>query len=481
MSQNEILTEESRVRTEIVGQSLKIRYPDIFKQINRTKTPDVDFENLMLNTNLKLWWICSNNEPSHTWEASVDERVQGECCPHRETIEPRKPILLRNRHPEIFAQIIKDENTRDVDLNALTFISSKRLQWRCSDNTCGCHVWMDSVYNRVNKRRCPFCEAYGPECRYSDDVVTNEMLSKEFDDELNPNIDRKKVVHPDNTEIWWRCSNHSTCDKHVWKETITSRKSSKLDCPFCTEKETCPCNSFINSRLLKALADDFDFQHPENENIDPYTLNYLSDTIVRWTCSLCKFSWRMSIESRSLGDGCPVCEENNVKYHGCFKYLEDLGYVAFPRVKIQYLSDRRFSVGYDSNLIEIDNLTYPRPKGFVETQQVKTFIPLILGFSVLKISSDNDRHIRACVDGFIEVTSLPDRPSSFVVFDDVAKYDYLFSGFTVKTVKDFCDSDYFDEIVDRLKDFHIVTYDLKTGVAETKHFNLNNGICHPEF
>lgn len=72
------------IEPDPTSRLLKFRHPDIFRQIVRHMTPDVDFDKLMFGTAKKLWWKCENSGicSCHVWESTVNKRTQGRGCPY---------------------------------------------------------------------------------------------------------------------------------------------------------------------------------------------------------------------------------------------------------------------------------------------------------------------------------------------------------------------------------------------------------------
>lgn len=73
---------------------------------------------------------------------------------------------------------------------------------------------------------------------------------------LNVGVDLKKLTCGSGRKLTWSCYNHTTCEEHVWEQTVTNRIRSK-GCPFCstinntpyTRQNYCKCSrpSFLNA------------------------------------------------------------------------------------------------------------------------------------------------------------------------------------------------------------------------------------------
>jgi very-short-patch-repair endonuclease/translation initiation factor IF-1 len=61
-------------------RSLKFNYPHLYKEINKSKNPNLNAELLSKSSGRKIWWICSE---AHEWFAAVNNRTRknGTGCP----------------------------------------------------------------------------------------------------------------------------------------------------------------------------------------------------------------------------------------------------------------------------------------------------------------------------------------------------------------------------------------------------------------
>lgn len=66
------------------------------------------------------------------------------------------PSFLKDTHPNIFNQIVKNEN---IDYDKIPTNSTKRFMFKCDQHiTCDMHIWKTSLYHRVNRNHnCPWC------------------------------------------------------------------------------------------------------------------------------------------------------------------------------------------------------------------------------------------------------------------------------------------------------------------------------------
>lgn len=213
--------------------------------------------------------------------------------------------LLKDRYPEIFAQIHPTLN-QGINLDKLTCATHQKLWWICPINKCGHHVWSAVVSSRTNRARpsgCPFCK--GKQTCTCDSFMTRfPHLATEFAYDLNPGIDPYKVSPGAEKVFWWRCT-QTQCGHHIWQALIYNRIKG-AGCPFCCHKQTCPCESIATN--YPHLVDEF---HPElNPNIDLTTISFGSNIELWWQCLKAQCGhhiWKAKVCDRAEGTGCPFC------------------------------------------------------------------------------------------------------------------------------------------------------------------------------
>lgn len=409
--------------------------------------------------------------------------------------------LLRFRRPDIFNQINKIKtNLSDERLNSLTYASSRiKIWWNCNNNLCGCHIWEGTIYSRTRIRinnkmsGCPYCSGRKM-CEHSISIMNNELLAKEFDPNLNPEINPYLISPFSHKNLTWRCINHKSCDEHIWISKPHDR-SNGTKCPFCSfngTRQVCKCNSIMANPLLKLLHEEFDFININNKDINPYKISAGSHVHAWWKCFTCNFIWRATFLSRTYGTGCPTCASIRKESKGelrCKSYLKRTGIEFYQQIKLNYIPSRRYDFGFIWNnitfLVEIDGaqhmkfvpLWHKTNDQFIIQQQIdkiKSFIPLILGISILRISNDNAIYIEQCVNTFSYIKSMPEYNNvPLLVLDDINNYNYLFDYFNVDLIKRFTDSSYINEIIEKFNNLKFFIFDLKTNRSRPAMFNLD--------
>src|SRR4051812_23684937 len=60
---------------------------------------------------------------------------------------------------------------------------------------------------------------------------TRPDLYRQLKPEFNPGIDLNKITHGSRAKLVWCCTDHKTCDKHIWTSTVNNRTRGK-SCPW---------------------------------------------------------------------------------------------------------------------------------------------------------------------------------------------------------------------------------------------------------
>lgn len=109
----------------------------------------------------RVFWRCATH-PSHIWQASTTERLDGAPCPHcRLTSTPPShvPGSLQDLHPDL-VQFWHPLNNHPLTPSRVSPYSPDIVQWTCPANDA--HTWQTSVAEYVQKARegshCPICE-----------------------------------------------------------------------------------------------------------------------------------------------------------------------------------------------------------------------------------------------------------------------------------------------------------------------------------
>lgn len=145
---------------------------------------------------------------------------------------------------------------------------------------------------------------------------------------LNTHLDVTKLTYGSGKYVWWKCPDHKTCDKHFWKDTVTSRTkpSRAQNCPFCSgNNRCCPCRSFMKDPLLNK---EFTLAGDLNKDVNPWEIARCSGKELWWKCSghtTCDdHVWQATVSNRSSnGTKCPFCSPSSGRVCRCDSFMKD--------------------------------------------------------------------------------------------------------------------------------------------------------------
>ena len=337
--------------------SLEKNNPQLASEWDKEKNGDLKPSDVLEGTNKKVWWKC---QLGHSYEASINNRTRGVGCPYCSgkkilagfnDIATTKPILLEEWN--------YDKNT--ISPSMISSGSEKKVWWKC--RICG-NEWKAPVYTRPNNG-CPRCSK---ELRTSfPEQAVFFYLSKIYPDTVNGDrhlrkeldiyIPSKKIAIEYDGYRW-----HSDVQKDIEKNQLCLNEGIILfrireeGCPIiptCENvhlfsvregnredlskviKEICTVIS-IESKLDVDVARDEDIifeqyiagvkknsfavKHPELLKFWDYNKNtvikpeYVTDRTRRSVWWICEkgHSYKQSINSKTIGIGCPVCSNKKV-------------------------------------------------------------------------------------------------------------------------------------------------------------------------
>jgi hypothetical protein len=232
--------------------------------------------------------------------------------------------LLKDKYPGVFALLHPTKNKENkINVDTLTCGSNKKVWWLCPKNPCGCHEYLDIPLTIITRRGCPFCNFTRERACIHTSFMNDPKLSLEYAWDLNGDIDPHTLAKGSSLKVWWRCSNHTSCDNHIWKVIINKRAVYNHECPYCSNRKSfrCKCNSFMNN---SQLASEFD--QNLNPDIDPWMISTGSDTIITWKCSShssCgEHIWSTSVYLRKKS-GCPFCSNFGGQVCRCKSFMNN--------------------------------------------------------------------------------------------------------------------------------------------------------------
>ena len=193
----------------------------------------------------------------------------------------KKPSLAET-HPELAAQ------TDGWDPTTVTFGSHKKLSWKCRLG----HQWEAQVKSRTTGRGCPICSGQSVLSGFNDLATINPQIAAQAD-----GWDPTTVTAGTKKKSSWICE-----FGHRWRATVNDRTAGH-GCPVCSGQSVL---SGFNDLLTK-----FPEVAEQADGWDPTTVNAGSSKKLGWKCEL-GHKWQAQVNSRTSGNGCPVCSGNAV-------------------------------------------------------------------------------------------------------------------------------------------------------------------------
>ncbi len=131
--------------------------------------------------------------------------------------------------------------------------------------------------------------------------TVNPSLAKEWNYDKNGEITPTMVTVSSGKKVWWKCDNG-----HEWQTTISNRTKGRR-CPYCSNQKILVGYNDL-STTNPELAKEWDF---EKNGFGPNEISAGSNKKVWWRCSK-NHKWQASPNSRTRGNGCPICSGNQV-------------------------------------------------------------------------------------------------------------------------------------------------------------------------
>lgn len=301
-----VCAEKQRTQTKTMTTiarrgSLIQTHPELAKEWDNERngllTPDM----VTAGSNKQVFWI--GKECGHSWKATIANRVNGNGCP----ICSGKEILLgyndlATKFPEIATQwhptLNGDLNVTDVPAG-----SEKKVWWLCP--VCK-QAYQTSIYSRTSlKTNCPVCSNRTAVRGINDLATTHAEVAMQWHPTKNGTRQPYDVVAGCNDLIWWMCEKG-----HEWQASVVSRVRGR-GCPVCakTLRPIVRQKTYLkkNGSLIKNYPNIAEQWHPtKNGDITPENITSGSSKIVWWMCEK-GHEWQATVNSRTRGNGCPVC------------------------------------------------------------------------------------------------------------------------------------------------------------------------------
>lgn len=220
-------------------------------------------------------------------------------------------ILLKDKYPEIFAQIDVEKTLQEypgLDIDNLTTGSNKKIWWKCSKG----HTWRTKVDNRTKKNatKCPYCLNKKVLSGFNDFQTLYPELAKEWDYNKNYPVTPDQVMPGNHNKYWFRCP---ICG-NSYQQTMINKCFLKHKCPYCSNQKVLTgfndlATWVYNHPEYKFILDEWDYDKNElfPSEVFPRTVHKY------WF--KCKngheFEQALSNRTSKYAHGCPFCSHHH--------------------------------------------------------------------------------------------------------------------------------------------------------------------------
>lgn len=330
---------------------------------NLPLTPD----KVSAGSSKKVWWL---GECTHSWEASIANRVYGRGCPYCSGKQILKGFNdLATLKPVVASQWNHEKNL-PLTLDTINVGSNKIVWWK--NDACG-HEWEMKVATRNDHIACSVCDGYIIQSGFNDLTTTHPDIAKEWHPTKNSALTPQEVSPGSGRKVWWlsedcgheweaiiknRTIRGDSClccagrmvitgvndlatinpaiaaewhptknlpltaqtvsagmkggawwqciDKHEWQAGVYDRKTHNYKCPYCSGR-----NAIVGvndlATINPALVKEWDVD--KNLPLTPQDVKASTNRKVWWVCPK-NHKWDAQVTGRSRGQGCPVCAAN---------------------------------------------------------------------------------------------------------------------------------------------------------------------------
>ena len=207
----------------IIGKTdLKTVNPKLAKEWNYKRNGDLKPQDVLPNSNKKVWWICPEG---HEWKAQITNRnLRNNKCPicsNQKILPGYNDLFTTNPKLKKEWDYIKNKINPENYSNG----SGAKVWWICPKG----HSYQSSIHNKTTGYGCPYCANQKVLKGYNDLSTTNPKLAKEWDYKKNGDLKPSNVIAGSKRKVWWICKN-----KHSYKSPIVMRNRG-TGCPVCNK------------------------------------------------------------------------------------------------------------------------------------------------------------------------------------------------------------------------------------------------------
>ena len=274
------------------ANSLLALFPEIASEWDYEKNGELTPEMVIPTSPKRVWW---KGKCGHSWITGVNSRVNnktgcpvcslGRLCVGFNDLKTLNPVALKYWNYEKNVKV----NPEDFTLGSVA-----KVWWHC--NKCNNDFEM-AIFAKVRSpNACPFCSHRRVNRTVTDLLHVKPELAEEWDYEKNKPLTPDQVTFSSSKKVWWLCPKG-----HSYSAAVYNRYNGR-GCPICSSKKIIPgVNDF--AYLHPELLSEWDYD--KNDKM-PSEFAEFSRVYVWWKDSK-GHSWKQTIEHRSNGHGCPIC------------------------------------------------------------------------------------------------------------------------------------------------------------------------------
>ena len=321
---------------------------------NYEKNGDLRPSSFTANSGKIVWWKCRNG---HEWKSAINGRNKGAGCP---ICAGQKVLIgyndLQTANPTLATEWNFEKNG-ELKPYDFTANSGKKVWWKCSKG----HEWQTTINNRNNGNGCPIC-SFERKTSFPEYALVYYLaqygfepmhLYTEFGYELDVYIPSKKIAIEYDGYLWHKnkiendLRKNQQCQRdgiklyriregllplHDSSVDFVAQRNQK-DLPEILSRILCEITGMIvdvnlerdvvaienlrqhtekEKSLLSANPNlALEWNYDKNGRLKPENVSPHSNKKVWWTCRV-GHEWQAIINSRSRGNGCPVCAGQKV-------------------------------------------------------------------------------------------------------------------------------------------------------------------------
>jgi len=240
------------------GPSISLLRPELQQQWNHVN--NLHLGNIIIKPccNLNVWWPCDQCPCglAHEWVARVADRERMHYrCPFCTNKRLCHHNALSTVAPSVAAYWDTARNGLGPD--QVTAHSSIKRHWHCQK--CG-YRWQAVVCSKVRGNSgCPKCSHQSQtKCKQPTLTESNHPVMLEFDHDRNrkAGLDPDKLTLGSGIPVHWVCHKCPRGQLHRFKASPNRRFGMGRNCPYCSSKKVCLCNSLQG--CFPALAEEWD-------------------------------------------------------------------------------------------------------------------------------------------------------------------------------------------------------------------------------